>query len=91
MSDVIEKKKLPRISFADFQAQLAAQSLDFDAMEFEKTPLLLDGEPVTYAGHHFDSIVWLKHKNTVRAFKQATVRGRLTHPNANRMNTKEKA
>ena len=66
-----------RISYAEFQAQLAAQSLNFDAMEFEKTPLLLDGEPVTYAGHHFDSLVWLKHKNTVGCFKQKDVRGRL--------------
>ena len=72
----------PRITLAEFQAQLAAQSLNFDEMEFEKTPLLLDGEPVIYAGHHYDSLVWLKHKNTVRPFKQATVRGRLTHPNA---------
>ena len=32
--------------------------------------------------NHDQSLVWLKHKNTVRALKQATVRGRLTHPNA---------
>lgn len=82
MEQAVEKKKLPSISYADFQAQLAAQSLNFDEMEFEKTPLLLDGEPVTYAGHHFDSLVWLKHKNTVGCFKQKDVRGRLTHPNA---------
>ena len=81
----------PRITLAEFQAQLAAQSLDFDSMTFEQTPLLLDGEPVTYAGHHDQSLVWLKHKNTVGCFKQEKVRGRLKMvPDAKCVSPKEK-
>lgn len=73
----------PRISYAEFKAQ---QALDFDAMEFEVTPLMLDGEPVTYAGHHYESLVWLKRKNEVFCFKQKDVRGRLkANPDANRV------
>jgi hypothetical protein len=68
----------PRISYQDF---LSTQ-IDFDALEYEKSELLLDGELVIYSGHHYDSLVWLKRKNEVLCFRQKDVRGRLKVANA---------
>ena len=70
------KPGLPRITYAAFLASRPAP-LDLDALEWEKTELLLDGERVIYAGHHFDSVIWLKHKNKVEWYLQADVMGRL--------------
>jgi hypothetical protein len=70
----------PRISYQDF---LSTQ-IDFDSLEYEKSELLLDGEPVIYAGSHYDSLVWLKRKNEILCLRQKDVRGRL------KMNTNAK-
>jgi hypothetical protein len=64
---------LPRITYAAFLASL----LDLDSLEWEVTPLLFDGEPVIYAGHHHDSLIWLKRKNKVEWYRQSEVMGRL--------------
>jgi hypothetical protein len=53
-----------------------------NALEYEKSELLLDGELVIYAGSHYDSLVWLKRKNEILCFRQKDVRGRLKVANA---------
>ena len=63
----------PHLTYAAF----LASRLNLDELEWEVTPLLLDGEPVTYAGHHHDSLIWLKRKNMVEWYRQAEVMGRL--------------
>lgn len=65
----------PRVAYADF-----IRFPDLDALEHEKAPLLLDGEPVIYAGHHYDTLVWLRRKNNVECYRQADLRGRLRLP-----------
>ena len=63
----------PRITYAEFQAS----RLNLDALEWEKTPLYLDGEKVIYAGHHHDTLIWLKRKRRVECYRQADVLPRL--------------
>ena len=70
------KPDLPRITYAAFLAS-RHPLLDLEALEWEVTPLLLDGERVVYAGHHGDTLLWLKRKNKVECYRQADVIGRL--------------
>ena len=75
----------PHIQYAEFQA---ARLPEFGAMK-DGDPLLLDGQEVEYAGHHFDSLVWLRIGKRVETFRQREMVGRLRIPSAKR--NKERA
>lgn len=63
----------PRLKYAD-----VFKPLDLEALEWEKTKLLFDGELVTYAGHHPGTLIWLKNKSGhVTPYLQADVISRL--------------
>lgn len=62
----------PHITYAAFRASLPP-ALDLDSLEWEKTPLYLGTEEVVYAGHHGDTLLWLKRKNKVECYRQVDV------------------
>ena len=66
------KPNLPRVKYSDF-----FRPLNLSALEWEKSKFYLDGEEYTYAGHHHESLIWLRRKNRVLTFKQAEVLERL--------------
>lgn len=51
--------------------------IDLDSLEWEVSKLYLDGEEMVYAGHHFDTLLWLKRKNQVECYRQSEVMSRL--------------
>lgn len=62
----------PRVVYSE-----VFQKIDLESLVWEKSKLLLDGEEFVYAGHHYDTLVWLKRKNQVECYHQSEVMSRL--------------
>lgn len=63
----------PRLTYAE----VFGPRIDLGNLEWEVSKLYLDGEEVIYAGHHADTLIWLKRKNTVKPYQQSDVLPRL--------------